>query len=552
MKATGKIIRDEVGWLLGAAGATPAATWPKSFVAFCEELKVQLYPAQRVAVMVAYDGVEPEDLSPEDRETARLMFGDLDRVAPSARDVVVGVCGARAGKTYVLESLRLLHLALTVDLSPLAPGEVASAPIIAPDKDLATQALNYIKGAIASHPVMAAMVPRALDLAAGPDPVRIVRDGQIVEIVCRAASARGRTGRARSLVGAVLDEAAFFMDATYKVNDEEIFKAVRPRVLPGGQTLVHSTPWAQKGLLWALFAANHPNPAVAGIATPALMRGDALALHAPTLLLRPDEAIRKVVEAEERRDPENSLREYGACFMDQGASSFFDAACLAASIDFDAPMLVLPTGGEEVASGCDLGFAANSTTLAVTHHRDGNIVLAEVLELRPAPDAPLKPREVFTAIAERLKAHGARTLMADGHYREAIVEACAEARVGFLDAPRDPAEAFVRARTLMRDGKVKLPNHERLIRQLREVVARKLMGGRVQAVLPKWRDGSHGDLVSAFVLAVAQFGGERAPAPPPPPGSDEARLRLEAERLAARIRQVNQGNAPSWKRGLKG
>ncbi len=552
MKPTGKIIRDDVGWLLGAAGATSSAKWPASFVDFCAEIKVTLSQGQRVVALVAYDGVEPKDLPQADRDVAQTIFGNVDTVPKGARDVVVGVCGARAGKTYVLEALRLLHLALTVDLSPLAPGEVASAPIIAPDKELATQALNYVKGAIASRPAMAAMVPRALDLDPGQGPIMIARDGRLVEIVCRAASARGRTGRGRSLVAAVLDEGAFFRDSTYQVNDEEIFKAVRPRVLPGGQTLIYSTPWAQSGLLWSLFAANHPNPGCAGIATPPLLRGDALALHAPTLLLRTDETIRSVVEAEERRDPENALREYGACFMDQGSSAFFDAACLAASIDFSAPLLTLPAGGEEVASGCDLGFAANSTTLAVTHHVNGNISLAELLELRPTPETPLKPKEVFSTLASRLKVHGARTLMADGHYREAIVEACAEARIGFLDAPRDPAEAFVRARALMRDGKVKIPNHERLIRQMREVVGRKLMGGRVQAVLPKWRDGSHGDLVSAFVLAVSQFGGDRAPLPPPTPGTAEAKLRLEAERLSARINKINKGDVPSWRRGLKG
>ena len=59
------------------------------------------------------------------------------------------------------------------------------------------------------------------------------------------ATRGGSALRGRSLVGAVLDEAAFFRDEDYSVNDAEIYRAVAPRILPEGQTIIASTPWAE-------------------------------------------------------------------------------------------------------------------------------------------------------------------------------------------------------------------------------------------------------------------------------------------------------------------
>src|SRR6185436_12399976 len=242
---------------------------------------------------------------------------------------VVAVCGARGGKTYVLVALRILHLALTVSLDTLAPGEVASAPIIAPDKDLAEQALNYVKGAVDSDPELRASV-----LSRGAEHIELRReDGRSVEIVVKAASARGRTGRGRSLVAAAMEEAAFFRDADFQVNDEEIYKALSPRILPGGQLIIDSTPWAQVGLLYDLFAANHPAPACAGLAVPAQNAGTAIALHASTLRLRDVPLTRDIVSSERKRDSENAAREYDAMFMAAGTSTFFDAHTIAQCID---------------------------------------------------------------------------------------------------------------------------------------------------------------------------------------------------------------------------
>lgn len=487
----------------------PAEVVPASFVAFCAWLGVALTNAQRVVSMVAYDGVEPRDLTGDDRELARLMFGAVEVIPTRARDVVVAVCGARAGKTYVLESLRLLHLALTVVVH-LAPGEVASAPIIQPDTDLAQQALNYVVGAVESKPALLAMVTHRHQ----GESIELTRaDGVTVEIVCRAASAKGRTGRGRTLVGAAMGEAAFFRDrATGKVNDTDIADALTPRIVEGGQLIISSTPYAMTGVLYDLFVGNHPDPSIAGISTPCKHTGDALAVHAPTLTLRDNDAkLTALVAKAYARDPANAAREYGAQFMSSGASLFFDANALNAAIRHDQAMPLKPQPGDRVAAGGDTGFEKNSSTLAIVHQRGGRYLTAELYERKPEPGTPLKPSEVVADFVEVMKRHGARYFVGDAHYRATVLEHLTGTGITFLAAPTAPEEAFVRVNALLREGVVELPNNERLVRQLRETMKRPRPGGGVSVVLPTWLTGEHGDLAAAWVLAVFQAYGQRVP-----------------------------------------
>jgi hypothetical protein len=297
---------------------TATALVPIGFVAFCADvLHVELTPGQLVLCRVAFDGVDPCDLSTEaERDLARLLFGDVDRIPALAREVIAAMCGARAGKSYVLGALRLLHLALTVDLHSLAPGEVAAGVIVAPDLRLGRQVFRYLRGAVESVPTIEALV-----VAETSESVTLLRpDGCTVEIVCLPATRGGSALRGRSLIGAVLDECAFFRDSDFQVNDAELFKAVAPRIVPGGQAILASTPWLEAGLLFDLFVANHGHPTTC------------LAVHAPTVLLRGDERTRQLVERERERDPDNAAREFDAEPMGAGAGVFFDPAAIKAAV----------------------------------------------------------------------------------------------------------------------------------------------------------------------------------------------------------------------------
>lgn len=271
--------------------------------------------AQRVLWHVGCDGVDPAALNGDDREMADALFGGIETVPPVARRTLVVVAGARSGKT-LFASLRLLHLALTTPLQ-LAPGEQAACIYVAPDLKLAKQALRYAVGALKEIPALASLVES--ETAEGV----VLRRGKVpISLEVLPAARGGAATRGRSIVGAVCDELAFFRDESAVVNDVEVVRSITPRIVPGGQLIIISTPWAEAGLLYELHRDNFGDPK------------RALVAHAPSVLLRP--TLHSIVDLEREADPDNCRREFDAEFLAGGSELFFDPATIdaAAAVEF--------------------------------------------------------------------------------------------------------------------------------------------------------------------------------------------------------------------------
>lgn len=470
-----------------------SARRPLPFTRFVSDvLHVRLTPGQRVLCLVAYDGLDPRDIEGGDRDLARQIFGDVEVIPPEARPVIVAVCGARGGKSYVLCALRLLHLALTVPLTSLAPGEVASGLIVAPDLRLARQCLRYALGAAKKTPAIAALIR-----SESSDGFAVSREnGHTVALEALPATRGGSALRGRSLVGAVLDEAAFFRDEDYAVNDAEVFKAVAPRVMPEGQVIIGSTPWAEGvGLLYELFNANHGDPKTA------------IAAHAPTLLLRDDPRTRSMVERERERDPDNAAREFDAQFMTTGTGLFFDPSAVDAAVDDALQVPLAHAPAAITVAAADFGFRSDASALVVARLEAELYQVADLVELRPQKGKPLVPSAVVASFAEVAGRYGCTSVSADRHYEEAIREHLATHKLRLVPAPdglSGKVETYTRARALIHEGKVRLPNDRRLLAQLKAVTSRPTPGGGLTIASPR-RAGAHGDLVSALVLALASL-----------------------------------------------
>jgi len=508
-----------------ATRATEVVEVPRAFLGFCEWLGVQLTPGQSELARVAFDGG-----CPVGGADGASLFGGIAEVPMGARGVVAAVCGARAGKSYVLVALRLVFGMLVRDLSSMAPGQRAVALIVAPNDKLRAEVLNYALGAVRSKPELAQML-----VETRADEFVLLRpDGQRVTFETGVATRGGYGARGRALTDFALDESAFFRDASYKVNDVEIFRAGAARVLPGGQTIVASTPWAQAGLLYDLYRKNFGKPT------------DALVAHAPTLVLHDSEMTRSIVERERRRDPDNARREFDAQFMTSGTTVFFEEAIIDAAT-VDEPYA--PAPGDVIAAGGDFGFRSDSSALMLVALSGGVLHVFAGVELRPEEGLPLKPSATVAAFAKCI-AGRASYLMADQHYREAIAEHLETHDLTYAAAPVQPHETYVRARMLLREGRVRihtpsLPEGmaERLVQQLREVQGKPTSGGGMSIVHPRWSQGGHGDLASALVLALWQVSGDVVPKAPPKVGTREYEEALVERR---RVAWEKAQDKPAW------
>lgn len=439
------------------------------------------------AIADAADGLRPTTI--DDATSARYFGCGLDALPRQRRRTVAVQAGGRGGKTSRLLAPKALHAAWTTPLPTLAAEEHAVALIVSSDLVFAKQALSFCTGYVHASPVLRG----ALVGEPSTESLTLRRpDGRLVDVRVRAAGVRGKGGRAFTLCFAGFDEYCFFYDDSGAVNDREIYRACSPRIVPGGQLWMVSTPWIESvGVLEEELASNwgthEETLAVRGVGTRAL---------------NPTWDPTGEIEAKERRnDPDNADREIDAKPLTSGSNHYFSREAIEAAFLESLPQCSPRSAACEYAAGGDTGFKRNSSALAIVGASGDKLRLSLLEERKPLPGLPLQPRAVAGDFADLMLGYGARAFVTDSHEVDAVRAAMAAKHVSVENAP-DPAVAFVALRDAMHGGHLELPPNARLRAQLRAVVARPMPGGGTQIYSPKTADGSHGDLVSALARAV--------------------------------------------------
>jgi len=506
---------------------------PPGFVVWVERGGVELSPYQRVFCLVAMDDVDPIDLQPHERAMAREIFGNVDRFPTEAKGVVCMTKGGRQGGTYLV-SLWELYAAEYQDLSGLAPGEIGFCPLVAPDKDTATQARNFASGfALANFPDRVEVDKTEL--------LTIKRtDGKIVRLKVFAASRGGSRTRSRSMASAMMDEAAFFYDQKKGVvNDVDIYDSMSVRVLPGplGKLFVLSTVWLEDGLL-------HTKMQQAGWSLQVDESGErdwkheptgeppeCIAALCPTFTMYPSEKNRRVYETKLKTDPENARREFDCIPFKSGESQFFPSEWIYAATQLEFPEDAAVIGG----TGADFGFTHDSAALAhVKRTHLDECFLRAIEELR-AQGTPLNTTDTIRHFANITKTYGDDVIAADAWYREHVDQELTASGVALVNTPASihNPEPYILTRALLGAGRAGLLNHPKLIEQLKNTQRVALSGGKISIKHPRDKSG-HGDLAVAYVNAVWRVFQLAKPEPPPaklPEGETwEAREWEEIER----------------------
>jgi hypothetical protein len=465
-----------------------------SFLDFCTMLKIELTHAQVVLAGVSFDHMQPSQLEPHQRTAYEEMFGQSDEFPPEASHTVAWIKGARMGGSYMC-AIRLLHLALTVPLN-LSPGEQAFAVCVAPDKRTAAQPYRYITGAVQDALGLREMVVGTI----GTETFVIQRpDGGLVRFEILAASAGGSALRGRSYVGALLDESSFFRDpGSGIVNDLELYRALAPRIVTGGQLMVISTAWARRGLLWDLVQTNHGHPV------------SCIAAIAPTLVVRPTEQNVRIYREMSESDPDNAEREFMCTALAVGSTDFFELAAIQQCLNADLPLISPPIGSIKSFGGIDTGFKRDPSAMVIVRNdpTSHKLRVCECFE-RPSEKEGASPKVVLAEFRAKLIYHRCQTLACDQHYVQTVRDELPG--YGVHECPPTAefkASSHVALRELLRGGKIEIPAaYKRLVAQLRDLQAVPMPGGSLKLTSRRVAGAqgvgtSHGDIASAFVLAV--------------------------------------------------
>lgn len=467
------------------------------FHEFCHTVcGITLTVGQTVLAKCVFGNTQPYQLSDKrEQEIAKEMFGGILKITPAARRIVVLRLGRGSGKTTISAAYSI-YTALTSDISRCGPGDVPVVVVVAPDKNTAKLSIRMAREMMRANQYLNNLVESSED-----ERIMLRRpDGRMVAIEAFAASRGGASVRGRSILTFLLDEAEFFQSdetGAYKVNDRDIYGALIPRLMPGGKGIFLSTPWPVETMMAELFESNFGSPktATAVKATTLQMRGD-------------DPEIRALVEQETERDPDNAEREF-FCNVDRLVDgTFFDSSALSGSLDHDSEYPFPRNRLWPAAAACDFAFKSDSSALAIVQFDGFRYRTCLLKELRPRKGAPLKPSAVVKEFADTVKEYGIGGVWTDGHYREAIREHLQEHGLQIWDAPEGASgklEVYSRTKAVLHEGRCVVPavkEGRRLIEQAKTVIAKPGAGGSLSIKVPRRVGLAHGDLVSAWTLAV--------------------------------------------------
>ncbi len=473
------------------------------FADFCEKiLKLRLTTGQRVLAKIAFGDLGPDDLEGEEHDLAMTMMGGVHKVPDSAKRFVCMLLGRGSGKTTMCSAYSV-YVAICQPFR-VGPGDTPYCVTIAPDLPTAKLSISMAREMLRSNPALERLVcgdEKQLITLRRPS-------GQQVKIEAFAASRGGSTVRGRTILSFLMDESSFFTSGEgYAVSDTDIFRALKPRLVRGGKGMLVSTPWPVENLLGTMHEANWGNPKTA------------LAIKAPTMLVRgEDPDVAAMAADEELRDPENYRREFNCELDGVMGEGFFDPTALVSAV-YEQDVVVTKDGQTTSLAGpynklwptcaaADLGFKNDSSTLVIAQFDGRKYHTVAMVEMRPKPGTPLKPSMVVRKFAEVAKQYGCTYVISDGHYRESVKEHLHENGLALVDAPEGMVgkqETFSRSRSVLHEGLVLLPKSDltsRLVAQAKLVTGKPAPGGSISIKVPRKVGLGHGDLVSAWVLAI--------------------------------------------------
>lgn len=424
---------------------------------------------------------------PMDDDALALYRHHTGRTTPPTAQFVEAalITGRRGGKSRVL-ALIAVYLACCRDYTPhLAPGEVATIPIVAADRKQARTIFRYILGLIENVPAFAAM--KGDQTAESIE----IKGNVVIEI----HTASYRAVRGYTLAAMLIDEVAFLRSEETSANpDEEILAAVRPGLssIPGSMLLVASSPYAKRGALYAMFRANWGQN-----------DSDVLVWRGSTQEMNPTISQRVIDKAYEA-DAARASAEYGAEFRDDIAAFVSREVVEACTVPgrYELPYIsanryfgfVDPSGG-----------SSDAMTLAISHReRDGTVQLDAVREVKP----PFSPHAVVEDFVTLLKSYGIAKVQGDRYAGEWAREPFRKLGVDYQLSEQPRSDLYRDLLPKLNSKQVELLDLPRLAKQLCDLERRTARGGRDSIDHPP---GGHDDIANAVAGALLMAVNVRGP-----------------------------------------
>ncbi len=363
------------------------------------------------------------------------------------------VAGRRSGKSRMAAAIATYVAAFRDHRGKLAPGETGYVLVLSPSKAQARTVRDYCEGFLTSSPILAQSIENIT-----AEEIQLAGN-----IVVGMHANSYRTVRGRTLLACILDESAFFRDEASALPDVETYRAVVPALATtGGMLIGISSPYRRIGLLHQKhrdhFGQDDPDTLV--------VAGGSADFN-PTINA-------KIIERARATDPEAAKAEWDGQFRSDIAS-LLDDAVIDAAIDHSRPMELPPRSGGVYSAFTDASAGRHDHfTLCIGHREDDRFIADVVRGVAP----PFDPNQVAADFAKLAKDYGCRSIVGDNYAGEWVARAFRDAGIAYVRADKPKSTLYLESVPHFMRGAITIPNHPRLIRELRLLERRVAPSGR--------------------------------------------------------------------------
>ncbi|MGD9544331.1 MAG: hypothetical protein AB7F41_04880 [Methylocystis sp.] len=417
----------------------------------------------------------------------RAIFQELtgrNREPHERVDELWCVIGRRGGKTRAVAVLAAYLAALTDFSDILAPGEVASLPILSNTMDQAQKCLQYLRGIFTTVSAFKRLVVNQT-----ADSITLSRRVTISVTPANFRSIRGGTA-----IAIIADEVATWRSESLANPDVEVLAAARPSLATtGGPLICISSPYARKGVLWEAYKKHHGPD------------GDSKIIVAQAPSKRMNSTLKDSwIKRQFDQDPFRAAAEYDAQFRSDLESYVSQEAVMACvSPDcFERPYI----GNARYVAFVDAagGSGQDAMTMAVAHMERETAVLDLLREVRP----PFSPTAVVGQFVETLAAYKIKAVTGDRFAGEFAREQFKLRGIRYDVSERNKSEIYVELLPRINTGTIDLLDNARMIAQLCNL-ERRTGRGTGKDVIDHPRD-QHDDVINAAAGALVLAAKKRA------------------------------------------
>jgi hypothetical protein len=417
-------------------------------------------------------------LTPAERKIFTAIAGDRGLPKRRVRELwcLVGRGGGKSRMAAVIGD----YLAL-FQKHRLSPGERGHVLVLAGSVDQARTVFGYSSGFLTES--------KALEHEVKATTATEIRLRNGVTLAVHPNSFRSIRGK--TILACVFDEVAIWRDEASATPDVEVYTAVLPSLArTGGMLIGISTPYRKTGLLYQ----KHRD--YFGVDS-----DDILVVQGPALTFNSTLDVAAIAAAR-AADPAAAGAEWDAEFR-ADLAAFLDDELIDRAIDIGRPLELPPRDGVVYWVFIDAsGGAVNGDAYAIAiGHREGDVFVIDAVRGRTGP---FDPQEVTKEYAQLCRDYHVSRVTGDNYAKEWVADAWRKAGFEYVPSKLPRGEIYLECLPTFTRGLVRLPDHARLVRELRLLERQVHRSGRDTVNHPRNGHDDHANAVCGVINLIVQ------------------------------------------------